>query len=181
MFKIIILLCFFYLFFNSISFAQYQCNWNVFSNAGGSLSSTNYLSSASVSQTAIGSLTSSNFLAYLGFWYPSIGTGITEDKKSEITNLNPLVTKLYSAKPNPFNSQTAIRYSLSTRSKVILEIYDISGRIVKTLVNADKTPGIYSINWNCKNNRNQSVASGIYFYKLQASDYESTKKLLLIE
>jgi hypothetical protein len=169
------------LFICSLCFAQYQCNWNVLNNGGGAMVSTNYLSGVTIGQTAIGSLTSSQYLAYLGFWYPGIVTGIMEDKGDEIIKTSPIVTKLYNAKPNPFKTQTAIRYSLSAEAKISLLIYDINGRLVNTLLNENKQPGIYSINWNGRNERGQQVSSGIYFYKLQAPNYSSTKKILLIE
>jgi hypothetical protein len=163
----------------SSAIAQYQVGWYTFTNGGGVLSSTNYNAAASVSQTAIGSLTGSNFLAYIGFWYPGILTGITEDKTGETIEPNALVTRLYNARPNPFANQTAIRYSLSAKSKASLFIYDITGRLVKTLVNASIEPGVYSINWNGKNERDQQVASGVYFYQLKTDNYLKTNKLLL--
>jgi hypothetical protein len=163
----------------SSAIAQYQCDWNTFSNGGGSLSSTNYNTSATINQTAIGSLTGSNILAYVGFWYPGILTGITEDKTDQTVDPNTLVTRLYSAKPNPFVNQTAIRYSLSAKTKASLLIYDITGRLVKTLVNTSIEPGVYSINWNGRNDRDQQVASGVYFYQLKTDNYLKTNKLLL--
>jgi len=165
----------------SFLFAQYQCNWNVLNNGGGAMVSTNYLSGVTIGQTAIGSLTSSQHLAYLGFWFPGIVTGIMEDKGDEIIKTNPIVTKLYNAKPNPFKTLTAIRYSISAQAKVSLLVYDINGRLVNTLLNENKQPGIYSINWNGRNEKDQHVSSGIYFYKLQTSSFSSTKKILLIE
>jgi len=162
-------------------FAQYQCDWNVMSNGGGVMSSSNFATAVTVNQTAIGSLTGTNFLAYLGFWYPGIGTGIMEDKESEIIDPNILVTKLYSAKPNPFRTQTTIRYSLSAKEKTSLLIYDISGRLVTTLMNGSINPGIYSINWNGRNGRNQQVATGVYFYQLKTKDYTKTNKILLTQ
>ena len=163
------------------SFGQYQCNWNSLNCGNGNMTSTNFQAQTSAIQTAIGSLTSSNFLAVLGFWYPGIGTGIMEDKESEITNINPLITKLYSAKPNPFKTRNAIRFSLPAECKVNLLIYDISGRLVRTLVDENKLSGIYTVNWDSRNDRNQTVSAGIYFYKFQTPNYTETKKLLLIE
>lgn len=142
--------------------AQYRCDWNVISNGGGSLTSTNFTSTTTINQTAIGSLSSPNFLAFLGFWHPGIGTGIMEDKGTEIIDPNIIVTKLYSAKPNPFRATTTIRYSLSAKNKVSLSVYDITGRLVTTLVNGNINPGIYSINWNGRNDRDQHVSAGIY-------------------
>lgn len=161
--------------------AQYRVDWYTTNNGGASLSSTNYSATTSVNQTAIGSLTSSNLLAYIGFWYPGILTGITEDKTGETVEPNMLVTRLYNAKPNPFVNQTTIRYSLSAKSKTSLLIYDITGRLVTTLVSKDVNPGINSINWNGRNERNQPVAAGIYFYQLKTPNYTKTNKILLTE
>lgn len=162
----------------SISFAQYQCDWYVLSGGGGNLTSSIYKTSATVSQTAIGSLTGNNFLALLGFWYPGIIVGITEDNELKPT---PLITNLYSPKPNPFKTSTAISYSLAGNEKVILSIYDLSGRQITTLVNEKMPPGIYRVVWNGKNQRNQQVSAGIYFCQLKTANYSKTRKLLLTQ
>ena len=109
-----------------------------------------------------------------------------EKNGEQVDNLNNLVAKLYSAKTNPFRSQTAVQYSLPAQCKVQLLVYDVSGRLVKTLINEEEVPGIYIVNWNSKNDRNQTVAAGIYFYKFQTQmlnliQHTETKKLLLIE
>lgn len=165
----------------TVAYSQYRCDWNVMSNGGGSLTSSNFNSSTTINQTAIGSLTGTNFFAYLGFWYPGIGTGIMEDKGSEIIDPNILVTKLYIAKPNPFRTQTTIRYSLSAKEKISLLIYDITGRLVTTLVNTNMNPGNYSINWNGRNEGNQQVSAGVYFYQLKTAGYTKTNKILLTQ
>lgn len=162
-------------------FGQIQCNWYSMNNGGGAMSSANYACAVTINQIAIGTITGSNLSAYLGFWYPGIVTGIAEDKSDEIINSNTLTTKLYQAKPNPFKNQTEIYYSLAGQQKVTLFIYDISGRMVKTLVNDNLNPGIYSVNWNGKNERGQQVSSGIYFYQLKTKDYTKTNKILLTQ
>ncbi len=164
----------------AISYSQYSCPWNTFSNGGGTLTSTDFQGQATIGQTAIGNLSSSNILAKIGFWYPLPLTGITEQKDDEIFNTNSLITKLYNAFPNPFKSQTTIRYSLSNSSKLSLVIYDASGRIIRKLINQEIPAGIYTINWNGTDDRGQKIASGIYFYKLQTPDHCQVKKLLLL-
>jgi hypothetical protein len=175
--KVIITLLFVY----SFVFAQYQCDWNSLNSGSGNMTSANFQSQTSVGQTANGSLTSSNYQAFLGFWYPGILTGITEDKASEIINTNQLVTRLYNAMPNPFRVQTAIRYSLSTEDKVTISVYNITGSLVKNIINRKTRAGIYSINWNGKNERDEQVSAGLYFFKMQTSNYSSTRKTLLVE
>ena len=78
--------------------------------------------------------------------------------------------------PNPFNPSTKIEYSIPHASFVILKVYDILGREVATLVNEEKSVGNYNIEFNGNN-----LSSGTYFYKLQAGDYSSVKKMILIK
>ncbi len=78
--------------------------------------------------------------------------------------------------PNPFNPTTRISYSIPKQSFVSLKIYDQLGRIVTELVNELQSPGIYEINLNGSN-----LASGAYFYRIQAGDFIETKKMLLMK
>ena len=84
--------------------------------------------------------------------------------------------ELYQNYPNPFNPSTTIRYDLPEESRVKIVVYDILGREITTLVNKEQKAGSYRVIWNA--NR---YASGIYFYRIQAGNYSSTKKLLLLK
>jgi len=88
--------------------------------------------------------------------------------------------RLYQNYPNPFKTQTAIRYSLPTESKVLLRIYNISGRLVKTLINQHQTSNIYSVTWDGKDNLGKTVSSGIYFYRLETDNYQTTNRAIII-
>ncbi|MFC1887189.1 T9SS type A sorting domain-containing protein [Candidatus Cloacimonadota bacterium] len=83
--------------------------------------------------------------------------------------------------PNPFNPTTAISYSLSSDSDVTLEIYNIKGQLVRTLVNDIITAGPQEVIWNGLDDCSNKVSSGVYFYKLNAGDYTSTKKMILLK
>jgi len=87
---------------------------------------------------------------------------------------------LHQSYPNPFKSQTAIRYSLTTPSKVSLTIYDISGRAVRRLLDATKEPGLYTISWNGRDDKGRTLAQGVYFYRLKTDGFSDTKRLVLI-
>lgn len=78
--------------------------------------------------------------------------------------------------PNPFNTQTAIKYGLPEASYVSIDIYDLLGRKVETIVNEHKQSGYHQITWNSNN-----VSSGIYFYKIHAGEFVETKKMLLLK
>ncbi|MEO8446656.1 MAG: T9SS type A sorting domain-containing protein [bacterium] len=78
--------------------------------------------------------------------------------------------------PNPFNPSTVINYDLPLDGKVTLEIFDMSGRVVASIVNEFQTAGYYSVNFN-----GSSVASGVYVYRLTSSGTSLTKKMLLVK
>ena len=82
--------------------------------------------------------------------------------------------------PNPFNSNCIIEYSLNTRTSVSLVVYNISGREVVQLVNAEKDRGSYHILWNGVNKLGNPVASGVYFYQLKVAGITQTNKMVLI-
>ena len=84
--------------------------------------------------------------------------------------------ELYQNYPNPFNPSTTIKYDLPKESSVKIEVYDILGKKVATLVDGIMKAGSYRIIWDA--NR---FASGVYFYRIQAGDYHEVKKLLLLK
>lgn len=93
---------------------------------------------------------------------------------------NPLKHVLYQNTPNPFNSKTAISYYVTANDRVILKIYDIAGRMIRTLVDNTQNPGYYSVNWNGKDDSGKNLASGVYFYRMTAGGFRSSKKMILV-
>ncbi len=83
--------------------------------------------------------------------------------------------------PNPFNPTTTIGYSLPTASYVSLEIYNVLGQRVKTLVDQTQGAGQYRVDWNSTDQSGHSVASGVYFYRLTVGDQVVSKKMLLMK
>ncbi len=83
--------------------------------------------------------------------------------------------------PNPFSKQTAIRYQLPEAGRVRLNIYNIAGQLVKTLVNQEKPAGGYTINWDRKNNSNKQVSAGVYIYHLSAGDKTQSRKMIVLK
>jgi len=83
--------------------------------------------------------------------------------------------------PNPFRGQTVIKYALPKDAHVTLEIYDISGRKVKTLVNGFEKAGWKTAVWNGTNDRGEKVKSGIYFYRMKAGDFLKTRKMVYVK
>ena len=88
---------------------------------------------------------------------------------------------LYQNVPNPFNPITVIEFSIPNDTDVNIIIYDLMGNEVKTLINELKPVGQYQVNWDGNDNSGQSVSGGIYFYQIQAGDYNQTKKMVLLK
>jgi tetratricopeptide (TPR) repeat protein len=95
-----------------------------------------------------------------------------EDKEIAIST----ETKLFANYPNPFNPSTVIKYQLSDASQVSLKVFDVMGREVATLVNSYQNKGNYDVTFNANN-----LASGIYFYKLNAGGKQFINKMLLMK
>jgi hypothetical protein len=88
---------------------------------------------------------------------------------------------LYQNYPNPFNPVTHIRFSLAQSEKVKLEVFNILGQKVNTLVNNKLNIGQYEIKWDGKNESGNLLGSGIYFYRLKAGDYIKTRKMIFLK
>jgi hypothetical protein len=78
--------------------------------------------------------------------------------------------------PNPFNPTTVITYSIPVSSNVIINVYNVLGKLITTLVNKNQEAGIYNVNFDAG-----TLSDGIYFYKIQAGHYTETKKMLLLK
>lgn len=83
--------------------------------------------------------------------------------------------------PNPFNPTTAIDFEIPVRSHVTLTVYNVVGQKVKTLVDRELSPNRYVADWDGTSDYGRKVASGVYFYKLEASDFIETKKMLYLK
>lgn len=83
--------------------------------------------------------------------------------------------------PNPFNPSTNIKFDVPKLSKISLKIFDVLGREIKTLVNEEMNPGVYRVEWNGLNNEMNKVSSGIYFVRLEADDFVSSKKMIFLK
>jgi len=82
--------------------------------------------------------------------------------------------------PNPFNPSTTIRYDIAIATPVRLEIFDLLGQRIKILIKETKQPGGYSVIWNGRNALGEPVPSGVYIYRLQAGDFQQSRKLILL-
>jgi hypothetical protein len=98
---------------------------------------------------------------------------------SRVEQLSPTAPKTFLLEqnyPNPFNPSTTIRYQLPVASEVKLEVYDVLGKKIATLVNERQSAGSYQVVWNAS-----GLSSGTYFYRLQAGTFVETKKMIMVK
>jgi len=96
-------------------------------------------------------------------------------------SLLPESFALHQNYPNPFNPTTAIRYDLPKQSQVMIAIYDVTGRKIRTLVSKQEEPGYRSVIWNGLNDAGSQVGTGLYIYTIRAGNYFKTRKMLLVK
>jgi len=118
----------------------------------------------------------------------NITSGISNDIYDIIFNYletkdvsTPYKINLHQNYPNPFNPTTLIRYDLPVNEHVSINIYDLTGKIVKSLVNTNQDAGYRSINWNATNEVGQPVSAGMYIYTIQAGEFRQTKNMVLLK
>jgi flagellar hook capping protein FlgD len=104
-----------------------------------------------------------------------VATGVDESASSGSPR-----ARLYNAAPNPFNPWTSIRFSLAHPARVRLLIFDVSGAMVRSLADRAMPAGEYHVTWDGTNDRGRPLASGAYFYRLEADRQVEAKKLILL-
>jgi len=104
-------------------------------------------------------------------------SAIDDDDNSAL----PLQTSLFANYPNPFNATTSISYALADAGQVQLEIFDITGRMVKTLIDGYQAAGTYSVTWDGLNDQGKVTASGTYFFRLKTENENFVRKMALLK
>jgi flagellar hook assembly protein FlgD len=100
---------------------------------------------------------------------------------TEVTENSPCYELKISNFPNPFNPQTTISFNLYMPDQVCLKIYNVRGKLIKTLTDEQYVPGKYQIAWDGTNSNYDTVSSGIYLYNITTSNESITKTMLLLK
>ena len=96
----------------------------------------------------------------------------------------PKVSSLAQNSPNPFNPSTSISYTVASAESLVpvkLEVFNIRGQLVRTLVNEEVEPGEYSFFWQALDDHGKKISSGVYFYRLRAGDFVATRKMVIVK
>ncbi len=109
-------------------------------------------------------------------------TVIVGIEEAEESKQLPLANALYHTRPNPFTSAAQISYAIAKESKVRLEIYNVLGQRIRTLINRKQEPGCFDIDWDGKDELNRGVPSGVYYIKLSVGDRSDfIEKVILLQ
>jgi hypothetical protein len=82
--------------------------------------------------------------------------------------------------PNPFVGATTVLFSVPQEGRAVVRVYDVSGRLVRTLDDSLREPGPHEVRWNGRNGDGDAVASGVYFVRLEAAGHSKTRKVVLL-
>jgi hypothetical protein len=116
-------------------------------------------------------------------WYIDdihVATQVPTDVPPGGTPVTAQATRLDPVYPNPFNPSTVIPFAIAARAEVRVAIFDVSGRRVRTLLDAVREGGRYTLIWDGKNDRGKPLASGVYLCRLSAGAYSATERLVLV-
>lgn len=108
-------------------------------------------------------------------------TNVSGLVKAERISEVPTTFELSQNFPNPFNPRSTISYQIPVTARVSLKVFDVVGRLVATLVDQEQTPGKYSVTWDGTDSVGDLLASGIYFYRLDAAGFSQTRKMILLK
>jgi len=115
-------------------------------------------------------------------WYQGIHLDPpTELAQREIFREYPSTCRLHANYPNPFNPATTITYELPTAGLVRINIYNISGQLIKRLIDATKGAGFHSVRWNGQDEQGKAASAGVYLVRMQTTEAEHTRKILLLK
>ena len=145
---------------------------------GGPLTSSGISLNGTVGQSVVGvrSAAGDQVVLRSGFWQPaSPTTGVPGEDI-------PLRPMLLGNAPNPFNPMTEIRFSVGPDAqRARLQVYDLHGRLIQTLLDETVQPGVHSVTWQGRNDRGEQAASGQYFYRLVVGREAFTQKMMLVK
>ena len=111
-------------------------------------------------------------------YYTKTGGGGFVNVESETKPIRFILSQNY---PNPFNPMTTIEYRIPNDSDVTIQIFDLNGKLINTIVNNFRRNGTYKVNWYGRDSSNNLVGSGIYIYRLRSNSVELSRRMILIK
>ena len=153
------------------SSAEFVIEPSVVASGGGTATGGSYSVSGTVGQPAIGVTAGTSNTAQIGFWYLP-GWILTDVEES----IFPARFHLDQNYPNPFNPVTTLRFAVPRESRVVVRLYSVDGRVVRTLLDEEKGPGYHGLTLD-----GATLPSGVYFCRMEAGSFSDMRKLILLK
>jgi hypothetical protein len=145
------------------------------------LSTGSYRLCSSLSQSITGYQASASYKLHTGFWNPWVMEATPVEWEEVDFSQRPTHFALRQNYPNPFNPTTVIQYALPKASFVKIEVYNVLGQRVRTLLEEPQELGYRTIQWDGKDDSGIEVSSGVYFYKIEAGNFVECRKMMLLK
>lgn len=117
--------------------------------------------------------------ATLGFWWPSASVPVAVADPIALSSV-PLLPSLRPPRPNPFASSARLGYDVAAQARVRLTVYDVSGRLVHTILEREHEPGRYEVRWDGHDANGRALGSAVYYVCLEVGDWRAARKLLIV-
>lgn len=136
-----------------------------------------------VGQAAAGIPVSSNFRHGVGFWFADTGIKIpnSTEETEDFSDPLPVKFELHQNYPNPFNPSTTIAYALPLATHVTVDVFNILGQKMVSLVDEVQEAGSHKVVWNATDNTGGQVSSGVYIYRIVADRFVQTRTMALVK
>jgi hypothetical protein len=145
----------------------------------------------SVGEPTVGIMKDTSNPSETDFWFVVLSTETNQDEAKGITSetaeiILPKTFDLGQNFPNPFNPSTTVQFQIPDKIRAenirtVVRVYDVLGRVVKTLVDENLAPGFYTRHWDGLNDNGEKISSGVYFYSITAGDFRKTRGMLMLK
>jgi hypothetical protein len=158
-----------------------EVNWFTVDAGGGRSIAANLALTGTIGQPEGGASNGGTFAVRGGFWAPPGETATGVDPDGAMDAATPREFRLSASRPNPFRGSTSLQLEMPSTSHASIRVYDVSGRLVRTLVDGGLDAGIHEIGWDGRDTNGQLVASGVYLVRMQAAQFGATRKIVRLD
>ena len=152
----------------------YEIEWWTVDGGGGRSAGGEFVLRGTAGQADAGGAAGGEYALSGGYWtMPPLATGVTEEPAPHY--------RLHANYPNPFNPKTTVRFDRPEAGPTRISIHDVSGRLVRTLLDGKMPAGRHAVDWDGRSDSGGRVASGVYFIRMRAGGFEARRKAVLLK
>ncbi|MFN0149305.1 MAG: FlgD immunoglobulin-like domain containing protein [bacterium] len=157
----------------------YDLSWNVIASGGGASSGSAYALGGTIGQPDAGTHTGGAYKLLGGFWASGPASVTAVGGPRDGGSSAPVAFQLHPGAPNPFQRQTTIAFDLPQSASASVSVYNVSGALVRTLLDGPIAAGRHAVSWEGRDDRGGEVAQGVYVLRLESGSNVATRKVVL--